>query len=76
MRHPRAEHLQIRYKPSGCIKTGLLYGALVDQRPIACLWHKERFYTAGPVPQSGWGILADGKPRSARNTCLLGQVGT
>ena len=29
--------------------------------PLACVWHEERFYTAGPVPQNGAGELADGK---------------
>ena len=30
--------------------------------PLACVWHKERFYTAGPVPRNGVSDLADGKP--------------
>ena len=30
--------------------------------PLACVWHKERFYTAGPVPRNGTSDLADGKP--------------
>ena len=30
--------------------------------PLACVWHKERFYTTGPVPQNSAGVLADGKP--------------
>ena len=29
--------------------------------PLACAWHKEKFYTAGPMPNGG-GSLADGKP--------------
>ena len=32
--------------------------------PLACAWHKEKFYTAGPMPQNGGGGgggLADGK---------------
>ena len=27
-----------------------------------CVWHEERFYTAGPVPWNGAGELAGGKP--------------
>ena len=30
--------------------------------PLACAWHEERFYTAGPVLRNGAGFLADGKP--------------
>ena len=30
--------------------------------PLACVWHEERFYTAGPVSRNGVGELADGKP--------------
>ena len=30
--------------------------------PLACVWHEERFYTAGPVPRNSAGGLADGKP--------------
>ena len=30
--------------------------------PLACVWHEERFYTAGPVPWNSAGGLADGKP--------------
>ena len=30
--------------------------------PLACVWHEERFYTAGPVSWNGAGDLADGKP--------------
>ena len=26
------------------------------------VWHKEQFYTAGPVPRNGAGGLVDGKP--------------
>ena len=29
---------------------------------LACVWHEEWFYTAGPVPQNGASDLADGKP--------------
>ena len=28
---------------------------------VACVWHEERFYTAGPVPRNGAGGLGDGK---------------
>ena len=30
--------------------------------PLACVWHEERFYTVGPVPQNCVDFLADGKP--------------
>ena len=30
--------------------------------PLACVWHEERFYTAGPLPRNGVGDLADGHP--------------
>ena len=30
--------------------------------PLACVWHKERFYTAGFVPCNGVGDIADGEP--------------
>ena len=29
---------------------------------LACVWHEEQFYTAGPVLRNGVGELADGKP--------------
>ena len=29
---------------------------------VACVWHEELFYTAGPVPRNGVGGLADGMP--------------
>ena len=30
--------------------------------PLACVWHEEQFYTAGPVLWNGVGELTDGKP--------------
>ena len=33
-----------------------------SKAPLACAWHEERFYTAGPVLRNGAGFLADGKP--------------
>ena len=33
-----------------------------SKAPLACTWHEERFYTAGPVPRNGAEFLADGKP--------------
>ena len=30
--------------------------------PLACVWHENQFYTAGPVLWNGVGGLADGKP--------------
>ena len=32
-----------------------------SKAPLACVWHEERFYTAGPVPWNGASELADGK---------------
>ena len=29
---------------------------------LSCVWHKERFYTAGPVSRNGASDLADEKP--------------
>ena len=29
--------------------------------PLACVWHEELFYNAGPVPQNSASGLADGK---------------
>ena len=56
----RAEHLQIRYKPNGCV-TNVLF-IVCEQIKGACVWHEGWFYTAGPAPQNGTGSLADGKP--------------
>ena len=33
-----------------------------SKAPLACVWHEEQFYAAGPMPQNGVGDLADGKP--------------
>ena len=33
-----------------------------SKAPLAYVWHEERFYTVGPVPQNGTSELADGKP--------------
>ena len=33
-----------------------------SKAPLACVWHEELFYTAGPMPQNSAGGLADGKP--------------
>ena len=32
-----------------------------SKAPLACVWHKERFFIAGPVPQNSAGGLTDGK---------------
>ena len=32
-----------------------------SKAPLACVWHEEQFYTAGPVLRNGMGDLADGK---------------
>ena len=41
--------------------------------PLACVWHEERFHTAGRVPWNGMGDLADGKPWVSM---LLSQIGS
>ena len=56
MRRPRAEYLQIRYKSNKSVTTALFYGVWADKR--CPYWHKECFYTVGPVPRG----LVDGKP--------------
>ena len=33
-----------------------------SKAPLACVWHKEQFYTAGSVPWNSVGGLANGKP--------------
>ena len=33
-----------------------------SKAPLACAWHEERLYTAGPVPWNGAEFLANGKP--------------
>ena len=30
--------------------------------PLACVWHEEQFYTAGPVPRNDAGDLVNEKP--------------
>ena len=41
--------------------------------PLACVWHEERFHTAGPVPRNGTGDLADRKPWISM---LLSRIGS
>ena len=33
-----------------------------SKAPLVCVWHEERFCTAGPMPWNGAGNLADEKP--------------
>ena len=36
-----------------CYKCSVLWCMSGLKAPIACVWHEERFYTAGPVPWNG-----------------------
>ena len=45
-----------------CYNCFVLWCMSGSKVPLACVWHEERFYTAGPVPRNGAGELADGKP--------------
>ena len=54
-----------------CYNCFVLWCVSGSKAPLAFVWHKERFYTAGPVLRNSAGGLADGKPwgykRSNRN---------
>ena len=69
MRHPRAQPEggaftnQIQTDEWMCYNCFVLWYMSGSKVPLACVWHEERFYTAGPVPQNCAGELADGKPR-------------
>ena len=45
-----------------CYNCFVLWCVSESKVPLACVWHEERFYTTGPVPQNGARFLADGKP--------------
>ena len=45
-----------------CYNYFVLWCVSESKAPLACVWHKERFYTAGPVSWNSVGVLADGKP--------------
>ena len=45
-----------------CYNYYVLWCVSRSKAPLACVWHEERFYTAGPVPRNCVGVLADGKP--------------
>ena len=45
-----------------CYNCFVLWCVSGSKAPLACVWHEERFYTAGPVPRNSVGDLADGKP--------------
>ena len=55
----RAERLQIIMDVLPLLCFVVVSGSKV---PLACVWHEERLYTAGPVLRNGTGDLADGKP--------------
>ena len=45
-----------------CYNCFVLWCVSKSKMPLACVWHKERLYTAGPVPRNCADGLADGKP--------------
>ena len=45
-----------------CYNCFVLWCVSGSKAPLACVWHEEWFYTAGPMPQDGVGGLADGEP--------------
>ena len=45
-----------------CYNCFVLWCVSGSKALIACVWHEERFYTAGLVPRNGVDDLADGKP--------------
>ena len=45
-----------------CYNYFVLWCVSRSQMSLACVWHEEWFYTAGPIPQNSAGGLADGKP--------------
>ena len=55
-----------------CYNYFVLWCVSRSKASLACVWHEEQFYTAGPVPRNGMGGLADGKPRVSM---LLSQKG-
>ena len=67
MQHPRVQsegrvftnEIQTEWICYNCFVLWCVSGSKV---PLACVWHEERFYTAGPVLRNGMGSLADGKP--------------
>ena len=44
-----------------CNNCFVLWCVSGSKAPLACVWHEEQFYTAGPVPRNGVGDLAEGK---------------
>ena len=44
-----------------CYNCFVLWRVSWSKVPLACVWHEEWFYTAGPVPWNSAGGLADGK---------------
>ena len=45
-----------------CYNCFVLWCVSGSKVPLACVWHEEIFYTAGPVSRNSAGGLADGKP--------------
>ena len=45
-----------------CYNYFVLWCVSGSKAPLACVWHEEQLYTAGPVPWNSAGGLADGKP--------------
>ena len=44
-----------------CYNCFVLWCVSGSKAPLACVWHEERFYTAGPLLRNSAGGLADGK---------------
>ena len=62
MRCQRAQPLHITYKLNGYVTTAFLWCVSGLKASLDYVWNKERFYTAGPVPQKGTDGLVDQKP--------------
>ena len=45
-----------------CYNCFILWCVSGSKASLACIWHEEQFYTAGPLLQNGTVGLADGKP--------------
>ena len=45
-----------------CYNCFILWCVIGSKGSLACIWHEEQFYTAGPLLQNGTVGLTDGKP--------------
>ena len=55
----KINQIQTKWMCYNCFVLWCLSGS---KAPLACVWHEEQFYTAGPVPRNSVGGLVDGKP--------------